>query len=163
MKQIIQTHNRKIICENRTEEKEKHCNCRTKNNCPLDNDCKQAGIYKATVLPPHGNGEYYVGSTIDFKTRWDSHRYSFRHEEKKGATALSHHLWDKEMNENPPLKWEILANPKPYMKGGRACDLCLTEKLYICKGFQDKRQLNRRTDIALKCKHRAKHRLKKLE
>ena len=148
MKQIIQTHNRKIISENRTEEKEKHCNCRIKNNCPLDNDCQQAGIYKATVLPPHGNGEYYVGSTIDFKARWDSHRYSFRHEEKKGATALS---------------WEIIANPKPYTKGGRTCDLCLTEKLYICKGFQDKRQLNRRTDIALKCKHRAKHRLKKLE
>ena len=134
MKQLIQTHNRKIISENRTEEKEKHCNCRIKNNCPLDNDCQQAGIYKATVLPPHGNGEYYVGSTIDFKARWDSHRYSFRHEEKKGATALSHHLWDKEMNENPPLKWEILANPKPYTKGARACDHCLTEKLYICKG-----------------------------
>ena len=176
MKQIMQSHNRKILTAKPPTphtDMQKNCNCREENKeyCPLENNCQQAGIYKATVQPPHGNGEYYVGSTIDFKQRWDGHKFSFRHYENKGATALSHHLWDEGLNqlcltekrETNPLKWEILENPPVYQKGGRYCELCLTEKLQICKGFNDPKQLNRRTDIALKCKHRAKWRLNRLE
>ena len=126
----------------------------------MNNDCQRAGIYKAT-LP---DGKFYIGSTIDFKKRYGTHKYSFNNIGKRKGTALSAYIWDNKTDPSdptPPITWEMIAEAPPYRKGGRYCDLCLTEKMIIAKGFGNPNQLNRRTDIALKCKHRAKHKLKK--
>ena len=131
------------------------CNCRRKADCPLQGACQQAGIYKATLE----SGKFYIGSTIDFKKRYNSHTHSFRHEEHKKSTTLSHHIWETQLQPSPKIQWEILKNTPVYKKGGRECDLCLTEKLFILRNISDPNFLNRNSDLALKCKHRARHRL----
>ena len=81
----MQAHNRKILTAKPktppNQPKEKNCNCRNKDNCPLDKDCQREGIYKATV---RATGKFYVGSSINFKQRWDGHKFPFRHSEEKG-------------------------------------------------------------------------------
>ena len=43
-----------------------------------------------------------------------------------------------------------------HVTGGRQCDLCLTEKLFILKNFNNPNYLNKRSELALKCRHKAK-------
>ena len=43
--------------------------------------------------------------------------------------------------------------PVPTRKGA---DLCLTEKLFILKSFNNPAYLNKRSELALKCRHKAK-------
>ena len=157
MKDHMAAHNAKIL-QPQTPRTTATCNCRKKAECPLQGACQQAGIYKATLE----NGKFYIGSTIDFKKRFNSHTHSFRHEEHKNSTTLSHHIWETQLQPSPKINWQIVKNTPVYKKGGRECDLCLTEKLFILKNISDPNLLNRNTDLALKCKHRARHRLSAL-
>ena len=57
-------------------EESKPCNCRKKDECPLDGNCLQAAvIYQAKVTRTDNNThETYVGLTEnDFKTRYRNH------------------------------------------------------------------------------------------
>ena len=104
----------------------------------------------------------YIGSTNNFKQRYISHKYSFRHETHRNATTLSHHIWDQELGPEPNIKWQVLEKAPSYKKGGRACHLCLTEKLHIMSHLDDITYLNRRSELAAKCRHKAKFRLSSL-
>ena len=92
-----------------------------------------------TLPPPHetqmilviDENKFYIGSTINFKKRYNSHKHSFRHADHKNSTTLSNYIWDKELGTDPNLKWEIIRHSSEYRKGGKQCDLCLTEKLLI--------------------------------
>ena len=75
------------------------------------------------------------------------------------SSTLSHHVWNKNLGPEPNLKWDILAKAPSYRKGNRNCDLCLTEKLYILKNLHNQEYLNRRTEMALRCRHKANFRL----
>ena len=161
LKQILQSHNRKILQNSVpvAPDNNNKCNCRDEDSCPMDKHCLQGGIYKAS-FDHNGTTKIYIGSTINFKQRYGTHKFSFTHETDKNSTALSAYLWEHGLqNEYPRIKWEMLTNAPEYTKGGRQCDLCLTEKVYILKGFADPNQLNRRSDIALQCRHKKKHRL----
>ena len=101
----------------------------------------------------------YIGSTEKFKKRYQAHTFSFRHETSKNATALSQHVWDKELGQEPNIKWEILDKAQPYRKGARFCGLCTAEKIHIMRNIQNPQYLNKRTEVSQKCRHRAKFRL----
>ena len=101
----------------------------------------------------HG-GKKYVGSTKNFKTRWYGHKASFRKEEKRHSTALAAHIWDNDLGPEPEIEWAILAHAPAYTKGNRDCDLCLTEKLHIANNFSDPSYLNRRSELAQRCRHK---------
>ena len=155
VKNIIQNHNKKV-CTTPPNTNEKKCNCRVKKDCPLDNNCLQKSvIYKATV----SDGAQYIGSTEDFKKRYIQHKSNFRNANTKNATALSKYIWDRNLNPNPTIQWEILTTAPLYKKGLRHCSLCLTEKLFIARNIKNPKCINKRTDIAMKCKHKARHRL----
>ena len=65
MDTIITAHNKKILHENNQQEKnkEKKCNCRKKEECPLKGNCLvESVIYKATLKTEKENFEY-IGST----------------------------------------------------------------------------------------------------
>ena len=127
-----------------------------KKDCPIDNNGLQKNvIYKATI----SDGATYIGSTEDFKKRFTQHRSNFRNANTKNATALSKYVWEKSLNPNPDIKWEIITTAPTYRRGQRYCSLCLTEKLFIAKNWKNPKCINKRTDIALKCKHRSRHRL----
>ena len=135
----------------------KSCNCQRnkRDKCPLRGECLQKNaIYHAKVT----NGEEvrnYVGSTIDFKKRYYGHMASFRNEAQKHNTALSTHIWEKELGPEPNIEWSIITHAPAYSKGQRNCDLCLTEKLHIAKTLGNSQYLNRRTELAQRCRHRA--------
>ena len=157
MEQIIKGHNQKILKGNEPEKQEGGCNCRRNNreNCPIKDNCNQKNvIYHAKVT--EGEEKKYIGSTVNFKKRWYMHKGSFRNASQKSQTTLASHIWDAGLNPNPKIEWSILTKATPYRKGGRQCDLCLTEKLFISKTFNNPQYLNQRTEIALKCRHKKK-------
>ena len=153
----IKSHNNKILRGKQNKEKA-GCNCqqRNKEKCPIKDDCNQKNvIYHARVT--EGEEKKYIGSTVDFKKRWYKHESSFRNESSKSETALSSHVWDSGLNPAPKIEWSILSKAEPYMKGGRMCDLCLTEKLLISKNFHNPQYLNQRSEMAVRCRHRRKY------
>ena len=87
MKQVIDGHNCKATLRKAKQPEQdqtvKTCNCRNKNDCPLEGECMQKEIvYQATVTTSEKN-ETYVGLTAtEFKTRWCNHQMSFKHEKK---------------------------------------------------------------------------------
>ena len=111
-------------------------------------------IYQATTdeNPPMK----YIGSTQDFKKRYSGHKQSFKREGKKNATTLSRHIWEKGLGKEPKIKWEILAKVPKYKLGTKSCNLCLTEKLLILKNAGNPCYLNKRLELAQKCRHKAK-------
>ena len=160
---IIQKHNSKILCEP-DKNSEKDCNCRNKQKCPVKNKCgSKAVIYKACVHYNNTTAEYISSTETTFKTRYNNHTATFRNIDKKNSTTLSKFIWDKKLNPTPKIDWSIIKVCHTYKPGNKACDLCLSEKLFIIKNLNNPKSLNKRTDIANKCPHRKKHFLNKLE
>ena len=96
MKSIILSHNKAVLSDyhqSQTETNNKKCNCRKKDQCPLDGKCLiQNGVYQATVTT-QTSSESYVGLATNFKDRYRNHTASFRHESRRNKTELSKHIW----------------------------------------------------------------------
>lgn len=163
MKSIITSHN-KSLCEPNPDST-KPCNCRQQ-ICPLDGKCRTAAIvYRATATTDDGTEAVdYIGSTeAEFKLRLANHKYSFNKITQRSATKLSQHVWElKEEGRSIDIKWKIQRKSRPYQCGSRKCDLCTSEKYEILKSDPSS-TLNRRTEIASKCMHRAKFKLRNLK
>ena len=112
-------------------------------------------IYHAKI--EEGVQKEYIGCAQDFKKRYYGHMESFRNEESKHKTTLSANVWEQGLAPEPKIKWSILATAPSYQKGNRYCDLCLTEKLHILKTFNNPNYLNKRSELAQRCRHRAKY------
>ena len=154
--QRIQSHNRKILNEKPQDSKDKLCNCRKKDQCPVNNEClKENVVYKATVK--HNKSKItYIGSTsTSFKTRYNNHKQSFNHVHKQSATTLSQYIWDKNISQKS-VSWEIVVQCPPYKPGHKTCSLCVNEKLHVLLHTNDPRNLNKRTDYGNSCPHKKK-------
>ena len=140
---------------------EKKCNCRGgAGACPLNGECQvRCVVYKATVSS-EGATKTYTGLTDNtFKERFSSHKYSFTHETEKDSTTLSQYVWQlKDSRKEFSLKWEIVKKCQSYQCGGKVCDLCTTEKLYILRSDPES-SLNKRSELVSKCRHRRKYKL----
>ena len=156
IKTIIQSHNSKIINGEKKAREGKKCNCQRsrKDDCPMKGDCQHTDVIYHATVKSGTEVKKYVGSTKNFKTRWYGHKASFRKEEKRHSTALAAHIWDNDLGPEPEIEWAILAHAPAYTKGNRDCDLCLTEKLHIANNFSDPSYLNRRSELAQRCRHK---------
>ena len=126
----------------------------------MENKCnRQNVVYKATTQEE--NKKTYIGVAKNFKKRYYSHKDSFRHEEKRNATALSEHVWKQNLGSEPNINREIIVTAQPYRTGQKACQLCLTEKLKILESSNDRNSLNKRSELAQKCRHKLFHTLAK--
>ena len=163
MKSIITSHNKTLSEPNSSTTKP--CNCR-RQICPLNGECRTAAIvYKATAITNDENETMeYIGSTeTEFKLRHANHKHSFNNILRRAATKLSQHVWNlKSEEKDVKINWEIQRKSRPYMCGARKCDLCTSEKYEILKSNPSK-ILNRRTEIANKCRHRTKFKLRNLK
>ena len=98
VKQLIDGHNKAILNNNGIaqprQDEEKKCNCRKKEECPLNGECLvNEVVYQATVKTKDTK-ETYIGLTAnEFKARYRNHQMSFRHEKRKNETELSKYLW----------------------------------------------------------------------
>ena len=167
MKQIIMSHNRKVL---KPSIKDEDTKCRCRNSCALNGACRCGPIvYKATVeqssktIDGVTSKTFYVGSTQEFKTRLANHESSFRKENPKNTTTLSKHIWKKNLGPKPDINWEILTKAFTYNKGGRYCDLCLSEALTILDTHKNVGSLNQRHEWNNKCSHKMKFRLNRLK
>lgn len=107
------------------------------------------------------SAQEYIGLTsTSFKKRYANHKASFMHRNKSCETTLSRHIWELK-DKGVPFKttWSIMANAPSYSKQTRLCQLCLMEKTFICTTDQ-KKILNKRSEIISKCRHRDKLLLK---
>ena len=92
MKSIIASHN-KTVLPNYTSttamEHVKECNCRKKEQCPLEGQClKNNIVYQATVTI-NTTTETYIGLATNFKKRYRNHTSSFQNHKKQNETELS--------------------------------------------------------------------------
>ena len=156
---VINNHNKKLLnqCEKRQEE---HCNCKNGiNSCPLGGRCQTKSlVYKATVKIENSNvNKQYLGLTsYPFKTRFNSHLYSFRSEKQSQYTGLSKLVWKlKSEQRNFDIKWEIAAIAPSYSTESKKCHLCLTEKTLILLSTPNN-SLNQRHEILNKCRDKNK-------
>ena len=143
---------------------ERPCNCRKKDECPLDNKCRTGPmVYKATITGGPSK-KVYIGCTEDYKQRLANHKMSFKNSGQKNATCLSRYIWANGLNPNPNISWELVKHAWPYKPGGRVCDLCLSEKMIILtENKQNKHMcLNQRNESTDRCVHKLKYRLSRL-
>ena len=72
-------------------------------------------------------------------------------------TTISSYIWKLKDKKIPHfVNWSIKARGHAFSSGGKACDLCLTEKLTILTADQNT-MLNRRDELLETCRHRRKH------
>ena len=116
MKSIISSHNKALSDhhQSQTQTSDKECNCRKKDQCPLDGKClTQNVVYQATVTTQTPS-DSYVGLATNFKERYRNHTASFRHQSKRNETELSKHIWaHKDNNKRFTIKcskWRISAD-----------------------------------------------------
>ena len=138
------------------------CNCRDKNNCPLEGKCRTSSvIYKATLSTNNSTKHYYGCCEPEFKSRFYNHKQSFKFKNKANATELSKAVWQaKDAGNEPQIKWSIVTRTTPYQPGAKTCNLCLSEKLTILRA-NPSYTLNKRSELTGKCRHRNKYKLKK--
>ena len=99
---------------------------------------------------------YYGLTENEFKKRCSVHKPSFRNK-NQNHTTLSSYIWKLKEKKTPWfVNWSIKARGHAFSSGGRACDLCLSEKLVILMADQST-TLNRRDELLETCRHRRKH------
>ena len=164
MKEKIGNHNNKTLnTENKMKEEEKGCNCRNKNQCPIPGKCNQRNVvYQAAVHAENKVMNYFGSTERSFKKRFSEHSSSFK-KRPANHTTLSSHIWKLKDKGAPfEINWSIKSRGHSFSSGGRACDLCLTEKLVILTE-NPHTMLNKRNELLETCRHRRKHLLVSLK
>ena len=122
-------------------------------------------VYESTVEASNRDVNLYIGATENFKPRHSDHLQDFKNKSKQNRTKLALHIWTLKDYKIPyNIKWEVQAKASAYNSGSRNCDLCLTEKLHILEAHKNLPTmiLNKRSEIANKCRHHAKFKLQKV-
>ena len=163
MAAIISMHN-KIALQNRANPRRTTppCNCRNKENCPLEGKCRESSIiYKATQKF-NGTAKHKYGcSETEFKARFNNHKQSLVYRHKRNATTkLSKAVWNaKDAGTNPNIEWSIAAKTSPYHPGTKSCNFCLAEKPTILQSNLAT-TLNKKSELKSKCHHKNKFKSK---
>ena len=157
---IISSHNKKIL-RNSNKTYERECNCRIKENCPLEGKCLSKNIvYRAIVTPEENNKkikeESYVGLTATkFKERLANHKAGEKHREKAKACKLSQHLWKlKDKNIKYKIEWKIVCRATPFSVSTGICNLCINEKVTILYR-PEICTLNERNELTSNCRRKS--------
>ena len=97
IKTIISSHNKKLLSDynqsqNLTQTLDKECNCRKKDQCPLEGKCLTPNVVYQATVKTETSTDSYVGLATNFKERYRNHTASFRHRNKRHETELSKHI-----------------------------------------------------------------------
>ena len=154
MKSIINPHNKKVTTQNTVITPP--CNCRSKEECPLEDHCKIENIiYKCVASTSVNEDKPHLGTAEEFKQRFYNHKKSFRNKRYSNETTLSKYIWDikEKYNETPSLKWSIHKRVPSYSNLSKRCLLCLHEKLEILNYPNQDQLLNKRSELISKFRH----------
>ena len=152
----VKAHNNKITCQT-TNNTNETCNCRKKDDCPLQGKCTTTNIiYEAKVTTPNEEKTYIGLTATTFKARYTTHKASFKHQEKRNQTQLSKFIWKlKDEGTRHTITWKIMRHAQPYSPKTKRCNLCLWEKYFIITAEKSS-NLNSRTELISTCKHKKK-------
>ena len=158
IKSVINNHNMKVL--NNTAEIEEGCNCRNRNNCPLDGKCLTPNIiYEAQIMSnqPNYKQKVYIGTAeTDFKHRFNNHTKSFNLEHYENDTELSKEYWTiKRTHFVPEITWRIIRKCATFNTTKKKWYICLKEKLEIAS-YKGDNLLNKRSEFINKCRHQNK-------
>ena len=95
---VISQHNNKVRRnqqQGRSDRGEaRKCNCRIKDQCPLEGECLTNNVVHKAVVTSGNNRKIYTGLTANsFKQRYYNHQQSMRHKEYETSTTLSKYIW----------------------------------------------------------------------
>ena len=160
VQRIIKRHNQSVLknsAQPAQDQAERACNCKKKEECPLEGHCLAKGIVYQAQVTAADKTETYVGLTsTEFKARFRNHQVSFNKEARKNDTELSKHIWQlKSKEQRFTIKWKILAKAKPYSNLTKRCNLCTAEKHFIITK-PAMATLNKRNELISTCRHRRK-------
>ena len=165
MKTAIDRHNSKLLQTDKNET-DRLCNCRVKEECPLEMKClEKSMIYQATVTRlDNGITETYTGlCETDFKTRYRNHKTTLKHSDKRNSTELSKHVWMlKDNNIDHKITWRKLRSATAYNNNSKRCNLCTSEKYFILYK-PHMATLNKRTELTNTCRHSKNYLLSNLK
>ena len=159
MKTIINNHNKNILGKKPSIDTST-CNCRNKEDYPLNGQC-QIGevVYESTLTSNQQNykdKKYFEIAEESFKGRLYNHNLSFRNEFYKNDIELSKELWQiKIKNYTPKITWRIIRICQPYNYDSRKCYLYLNEKLEI-ELYEGGNLLNKKTELIFRFRHQMK-------
>ena len=91
-----------------------------------------------------------------FKDHFRNHTRDFRHKKYVNRTELSKYMWkSKDEKITATIKRNIMSIVHGTPKGG-VYKLCLTEKFWLQKHFNDENLLNKKLEFISKCRHENK-------
>ena len=123
----------KVLYTTPTNSPAKSCNCKKATQCPLDSTCLTDNpVYEAKIKAPSKQTKKYIGMTEhSFKSRFNNHKQSLKHEHYANSTALSAYTWElKRSGVNYNMKWSILKRAKAYTAGAKQCNSTFLHKFY---------------------------------
>ena len=150
---IISGHNKSIL-RKPPPEVARECNCRNREQCPMDNKCLSKNIvYEAVVTehPAEEEKDYRGLTSTAWKSRYGVHNQGFNHRKYSKACELAKHVWKlKDSHKTFDIKWSILKKVCGRLVGG-VCKLCTTETMLINEHPNKNRLLNKQS--IQKCMH----------
>ena len=159
---IISGHNKTVTSKPAPIQRE--CNCRDREQCPLDNKCLTDNIvYEAEITshPDEVTKDYRGLCSTTFKKRFAVHKQHINHRIHMKKCELAKYAWQlKDDNKTFNISWRILKKVYGKLVGG-VCRLCTTEKLLIIEHPDKERLLN--SNCIQKCRHGDKYMLSRLE
>ena len=96
-------------------------------------------------------------TSTTFKERYYNHTFSFRNEDAKNKTTLSHYigkLTNKGIRHN--ITWKVITKKPSYSPSTEKCNLCLAEKKYYITCHPEMSTLNNKNDLAATCPQKRK-------
>ncbi|KAJ8048904.1 hypothetical protein HOLleu_01408 [Holothuria leucospilota] len=155
VRNLIQSHNRKVLRQARDQPETQLCNCRIRNDCPVQGLCLTSRVvYQADISSASSDVVSYIGMTGgSFKNRYANHKKSFRNSKYEKETELSKYIGQLKRQGTPySIKWSIISTPPPGPATPSHRSLCLEEKFRIMS-FTTNRLLNKRSEYLNTCRH----------
>ena len=106
--------------------------------------------------PSKGDSKYFGIAETSFKDSFRNHRADFRHKSYVNSTELYTYMWklkDEKITAN--VKWNIISIVHGTLKGG-VCKLCLCDKFWLLKHFDNEHLLNQNLGLISNCRHENK-------
>jgi hypothetical protein len=133
MKNIISSHNAKVIRKNEKSVEKRMCNCPKTKKCPLEGKCLVDNlVYQAVVRTENDEQSYDGLASTTFKLRLGNHKKSFKNEIYRRDSSLSGYIWDVRNKWGKyEIDWKLLGRAQPFSPVTGVCNLCTLEKYHI--------------------------------
>lgn len=116
-----------------TNPKVHHCNCCTHQLCPLKGFCLHSNeVYKATDKETSMPGCFYIGSMVQFKSRFRAYISSFSNRKYSNSTTLASYIHLlKGVTRKYSIEWFVLTRSPNFQMDTSTCRLCIKKSLMI--------------------------------